>query len=95
MGRDSNSRDTFMPTRFPGVRLQPLGHPSGKHVTRSCVSQHELHSGQGEIRTHDTVAGMPVFETGAFNHSATCPTNCQQTANGAGLTNRLRRSLGK
>ena len=30
-------------------------------------------SGQGEIRTHDTVAGMPVFETGAFNHSATCP----------------------
>ena len=31
-------------------------------------------SGQGEIRTHDTVAGMPVFETGAFNHSATCPT---------------------
>jgi hypothetical protein len=32
-------------------------------------------SGQGEIRTHDTVAGMPVFETGAFNHSATCPRN--------------------
>ena len=30
--------------------------------------------GQGEIRTLDTLAGMPVFETGAFNHSATCPT---------------------
>jgi hypothetical protein len=30
--------------------------------------------GQGEIRTLDTVAGMPVFETGAFSHSATCPT---------------------
>src|SRR5438270_1589587 len=31
-------------------------------------------SGQGEIRTHDTgFTGMPVFETGAFNHSATCP----------------------
>ena len=29
--------------------------------------------GQGEIRTLDTLAGMPVFETGAFNHSATCP----------------------
>jgi hypothetical protein len=32
-----------------------------------------LEHGQGEIRTLDTVAGMPVFETGAFNHSATCP----------------------
>src|SRR4029078_8157351 len=30
-------------------------------------------NGQGEIRTLDTLAGMPVFETGAFNHSATCP----------------------
>ena len=30
-------------------------------------------NGQGGIRTHDTVAGMPVFKTGAFNHSATCP----------------------
>ena len=29
--------------------------------------------GQGEIRTHDTLTGTPVFETGAFNHSATCP----------------------
>jgi hypothetical protein len=31
-------------------------------------------SGRGEIRTHDTgFTGMPVFETGAFNHSATRP----------------------
>jgi hypothetical protein len=31
-------------------------------------------NGQGEIRTLDTgFTGMPVFETGAFNHSATCP----------------------
>ena len=27
--RDSNPRDGFPPTRFPSVRLQPLGHPSG------------------------------------------------------------------
>ena len=26
--RDSNSRDAFTSTRFPGVRLQPLGHLS-------------------------------------------------------------------
>ena len=25
---DSNPRDGFPPTHFPGVRLQPLGHPS-------------------------------------------------------------------
>ncbi len=37
-------------------------------------------NGQGEIRTHDTgVTGMPVFETGAFSHSATCPTTCAHT----------------
>jgi hypothetical protein len=32
-------------------------------------------NGWGEIRTHDTVSGMPVFETGAFNHSATHPSS--------------------
>ena len=26
--RDSNPRDSFLPTRFPSVRLQPLGHLS-------------------------------------------------------------------
>jgi hypothetical protein len=31
-------------------------------------------NGQGGIRTHDTLAGIPVFETDAFSHSATCPT---------------------
>lgn len=30
-------------------------------------------SGKGEIRTLDTVSGMPLFESGAFNHSATFP----------------------
>ena len=29
--------------------------------------------GRGEIWTHDTLAGMPLFESGAFNHSATLP----------------------
>jgi hypothetical protein len=29
--------------------------------------------GRGEIRTHDTLAGMPVFKTGALNRSATLP----------------------
>ena len=29
--------------------------------------------GQGGIRTHETLARPPVFKTGAFNRSATCP----------------------
>ena len=29
--------------------------------------------GWGEIRTHGTLAGTPVFKTGALNHSATHP----------------------
>ena len=118
MGRDSNSREACTSTRFPGVRLKPLGHPSlhrrrqAAHIPRSCSLVHDpgahaprnpgAHAprnpgarwsprcpqkkkvraraltfsspdGRGEIRTHDTVAGMPVFETGAFNHSATRP----------------------
>ena len=33
-----------------------------------------LHSGgEGGIRTPDTVARIPDFESGAFNHSATSP----------------------
>ena len=68
-------------THFPGVRLKPLGHPS-QHCfsappskkARARSGPSALHYGQGEIRTLDTLAGMPVFETGAFNHSATCPT---------------------
>src|SRR5256885_2115861 len=30
-------------------------------------------NGQGGIRTHGTLAGTPVFETGRFNRSRTCP----------------------
>ena len=30
-------------------------------------------NGQGGIRTLDTLASMPPFQGGAFNHSATCP----------------------
>ncbi len=33
----------------------------------------ELRDGAGEIRTHETLSGPPVFKTGAFNHSATAP----------------------
>ena len=29
--------------------------------------------GEGEIRTHESREGLPVFKTGAFNRSATSP----------------------
>ena len=37
-GRDSNPRDGCPPTRFPGVRLRPLGHLSciGEDTTLSA-----------------------------------------------------------
>ena len=34
-----------------------------------------IYGGEGGIRTHDTVARMPHFECGAFDHSATSPLN--------------------
>lgn len=33
----------------------------------------DLAGGQGGIRTHGELAPSPVFKTGAFDHSATCP----------------------
>ena len=35
---------------------------------------YEYSGGEGGIRTHDTLARIPVFETGPFNHSGTSPT---------------------
>ena len=39
------------------------------------VAADRYHGGQGGIRTHGTLARTPVFKTGAFDHSATCPLN--------------------
>ena len=32
-----------------------------------------MSGGEGEIRTHGTLAGTPVFKTGTLNHSVTSP----------------------
>ncbi len=34
---------------------------------------HKMTGGRGEIRTHERLAPLPVFKTGALNHSATLP----------------------
>src|SRR6476646_8332032 len=40
-------------------------------------------NGQGGIRTHDTLAGIPVFETGSFSHSDTCPNSAEDNLSSA------------
>ena len=45
---------------------------AGFYPPEAYASQETL-GGEGGIRTPDTVARMPHFECGAFNHSATSP----------------------
>jgi hypothetical protein len=42
-----------------------------------------LFGGRGGIRTHGTLAGTPVFKTGALNHSATLPCEEFQSLTGS------------
>jgi hypothetical protein len=47
-------------------------YPSRAAIARSVWTQ-QTTGGRGGIRTHGTLAGTPVFKTGALNHSATLP----------------------
>ncbi len=66
--RNRKGEPPVIPTREPPRTLQEL-------LDRPELLEPPItNDGQGEIRTLDTgFTGMPVFETGAFNHSATCP----------------------
>ena len=74
------THEAVTPTRVPVVLLKPLGHLStqkGQHLGEMLAIGKLNGNRQGEIRTLDTgFARMTVFETVAFNHSATCPTLC-------------------
>jgi hypothetical protein len=57
-------------------------------LTRACSSSNYIikinilrrhPGGRGGIRTHGTLAGTPVFKTGALNHSATLPSAQRQS----------------
>src|SRR5256884_9840488 len=56
-------------------RTKPSSSASGtsrvQAMARAGASRKD--HGQGGIRTHGTLAGTPVFETGRFNRSRTCP----------------------
>jgi hypothetical protein len=45
--------------------------------------------GRGGIRTHGTLAGTPVFKTGALNHSATLPSLQDQALSRRKIKNSL------
>jgi hypothetical protein len=51
---------------------------------------HKSIGGRGGIRTHGTLAGTPVFKTGALNHSATLPLLRHQALGGQEIKNGLR-----
>ena len=81
-GWDSNPRARFPELRAFQARL--FGHSSTSPV--EVVISYKLlciplpflmsycyYGGEGGIRTHDTCKGIPLFESGAFNHSATSP----------------------
>ena len=46
---------------------------SALHIVAAGFLGMFLCGGRSEIRTHGTLAGTPVFKTGALNHSATLP----------------------
>jgi hypothetical protein len=51
-----------------------MGSLMGKrhHPAENSIKS-EWIGGEGGIRTHDTLARIPVFETGTFNRSVTSP----------------------
>ncbi len=80
-GQDSNLRWVCAHTRFPGVPVKPLRHLS---AAASCLRSSRSVSVGGHAWNDEWRRGrdsnprsrlpeIPVFETGAFNHSATSP----------------------
>ena len=58
---------------IPKARLELSPASWIRPVTCASRSDKRHTGGRGGIRTHGTLAGTPVFKTGALNHSATLP----------------------
>jgi hypothetical protein len=56
-----------------GHRVTPSDSGISAGITDSQLPDNTNTGGEGGIRTPDTLSGMPVFKTGAINHSATSP----------------------
>ena len=74
----------------PKKWLVGIGQRQIRYVESSRVFN--LTGGRGGIRTHGTLAGTPVFKTGALNHSATLPDQQDQALSLA--DDRTQRELG-
>jgi hypothetical protein len=62
--------------------------PADFTVNSDTTTNRGKHTGgRGGIRTHGTLAGTPVFKTGALNHSATLPLLQDQALGGAKIKN--------
>ena len=69
-----STREPWLGLNHPNDANQkgmPRGLSAG--ITSSQVPAYKGSGGEGGIRTPDTLSGMPVFKTGAINHSATSP----------------------
>lgn len=61
-----------------------------KRCETKALRLNTLFGGRGGIRTHGTLAGTPVFKTGALNHSATLPSLAISDLAGAGRGGKCR-----
>jgi hypothetical protein len=61
------------PAAFAAALRPWVGGGVGLDAVHEIAAISEMESGEGGIRTPDTVTRMPHFECGAFNHSATSP----------------------
>ena len=72
------------PVGFESLHLRGVLARPFKQKSPHCWGLHFENGGGGGIRTLVTLAGQTVFETAAFNHSATPPHGVKNGAFGAG-----------
>ena len=66
-------------TRRHYAEISLRGSGARRFYHRDLTAYNPVESGgRGGIRTHGTLAGTPVFKTGALNHSATLPSSRHQ-----------------
>ena len=66
--------DFCPPSQFAAKRRTILRSAAASRPRGATLSNREVSiGGKGEIRTLDTLSGMPLFESGTFNHSVTFP----------------------
>ena len=67
--------DSGRPGPRPAGALRASKIAPGDFVELTSPKDTAAFGGEGEIRTHEPRKGLPVFKTGAFNRSATSPTD--------------------